>query len=43
MRTVSHSQSGKCRLTPNWRKAIFKSPIKGLKSQKINRNQSGYA
>ena len=29
-----------CRLTPKWRKAIFKSLIKGLKSQNINRNQS---
>ena len=25
----------KCRLTPKWRKAIFKSLIKGLKSQNI--------
>ena len=32
-----------CRLTPKWRKAIFKSLIKGLKSQNINRNQSVYA
>ena len=29
-----------CRLTPKQRKAIFKSLIKGLKSQNINRNQS---
>ena len=27
-----------CQLTPKWRKAIFKSLIKGLKSQNINRN-----
>ena len=32
-----------CRLTPKWRKTIFKSLIKGLKSQNINRNQSVYA
>ena len=32
-----------CQLTPKWRKAIFKSIIKGLKSQNINRNQSVYA
>ena len=32
-----------CRLNPKWRKAIFKSLIKGLKSQNINRNQSVYA
>ena len=29
-----------CQLTPKWRKAIFKSLIKDLKSQNINRNKS---
>ena len=32
-----------CRLTPKWRKSVFKSLIKGIKSQNINRNQSVYA
>ena len=32
-----------CQLTPKWTIAIFKSLIKGLKSQNTNRNQSVYA
>ena len=32
-----------CQSTPKWKKAIFKSLIKCLKSQNINRNQSAYA